>query len=228
MKQLILFCVVLAVALSTSATAGPIGWSGVQDLPFGAGGAWHDDYPAISDYNLDVDGNGANDFYLGGMRPNFVVNPIDNDNLFLCTWTTVYGQEGWWWPPLDYGATIDPVPGPSQTWLEPDAYITLAAWFPSPGIWNGAMEGGTEYVATENGYLGFSFEADTGTHYGWMRISTSGDDLQGATLHDWAWNTTPGQGLWAGQVPEPSTYILFALGGLTIAIAARRRIRKQE
>ncbi len=46
---------------------------------------------------------------------------------------------------------------------------------------------------------------------------------------DWN-NTAPFLGPSFGYniVPEPSTYILFGLGGLTMAIAARRRLQKKE
>ncbi len=78
-------------------------------------------------------------------------------------------------------------------------------------------------------YLGLNTGIDNGGDgphrdvYGWVHLDNSG----GLSMHGNA-VAYGSQGVFVGVVPEPSTYILFALGGLTMAIAARRRMRKKE
>ena len=65
-------------------------------------------------------------------------------------------------------------------------------------------------------------EEDALPYYGWIRIEHSAADAT-LTVHDWAWNSTPGEPILAGQIPEPATYaILVALGALGFAIVRRR------
>lgn len=63
--------------------------------------------------------------------------------------------------------------------------------------------------------------------YGWVHLRNDGGGSVSMVGNAVSYG---GYGIIVGTdiVPEPSTYILFALGGLTIAIAARRRIRKKE
>jgi len=66
-------------------------------------------------------------------------------------------------------------------------------------------------------------EEDALPYYGWIRIEHSAVDAT-LTVHDWAWNSTPGEPIQAGEIPEPATYaILVALGALGFAIVRRRR-----
>ncbi len=60
-------------------------------------------------------------------------------------------------------------------------------------------------------------------YFGWLRISHSMDNER-LTIHDWAWNSTLGETILAGQIPKPATYaILVALGALGFVMARRRR-----
>jgi hypothetical protein len=75
--------------------------------------------------------------------------------------------------------------------------------------------------------FGFRFinEAGGTTHYGWARIAlgaTATDPSR--TLVEYAFELTPGVGIQAGVIPEPSTYAMFALG-LGVLLAARRRMK---
>ncbi len=59
-------------------------------------------------------------------------------------------------------------------------------------------------------------------YYGWIRVSHSADEMA-LTVHDWAWNSTLGEPILAGQIPEPQTYaVLFGLGILMYVIVRRR------
>ena len=57
--------------------------------------------------------------------------------------------------------------------------------------------------------------------YGWVQLSVSDYNLTTApgptiTLIDWAFDTTPGNVLFMGQVPEPSITALLGVGGLAV------------
>jgi hypothetical protein len=72
-----------------------------------------------------------------------------------------------------------------------------------------------QWVSVKNRYLGLKFRIDGKNHYGWARLSTQllGQTQIGATLTGYAYETTPGKGIRAGQiccdakgaVAEPST-----------------------
>jgi hypothetical protein len=48
----------------------------------------------------------------------------------------------------------------------------------------------------------------------------------GGWIDSWAYNSIPGEGLYAGQIPEPATVALLAgLGALGVALLRRRRMR---
>ncbi len=78
-------------------------------------------------------------------------------------------------------------------------------------------------------YLGFEFISSGQAYTGWARITTSASLFTAsASLVDFAYNTTPGESIKAGEgeVPEPSSLVLFALGAAGIAALRRRRAAK--
>ncbi|MCA6363390.1 MAG: T9SS type A sorting domain-containing protein [Bacteroidetes bacterium] len=68
----------------------------------------------------------------------------------------------------------------------------LAVVLPQPGPMYGNWPG------ISDKYLGVRFAAGSQTHYGWARISVSADGGT-ITLKEYAYNTTPGAGITAGQ-----------------------------
>jgi hypothetical protein len=72
----------------------------------------------------------------------------------------------------------------------------------------------------EDAFLGFEFQAEDGTHYGWIRIHEFAG--VGGFFREYAYNDIPGASILAGQIPEPSTTALL-IGGLVHVIARRRR-----
>ena len=77
------------------------------------------------------------------------------------------------------------------------------------------------------GFLGVRmFVDDPLPHYGWIRMSHSAEDSV-LTVHDWAWNSVPGEPILAGEIPEPKVYALL-LGIGALVFVAGRRFRRRE
>ncbi|MGC4013381.1 MAG: PEP-CTERM sorting domain-containing protein [Luteolibacter sp.] len=84
------------------------------------------------------------------------------------------------------------------------------------------------FLAPNNtGYLGLKFTQGTDVYFGWMQVRIDGFDAESEgrdpsiTLIDWAYENTAGKPIVVGTVPEPSAWILGAVGGL--ALLRRRR-----
>jgi hypothetical protein len=83
-------------------------------------------------------------------------------------------------------------------------------------------------------FVGLEFDIGGNTHYGWVRVSVVRgpnilDDLQ-LTIHDWAYQDTPGAAIVAGQgippLPEPGSLAMLALGA--VGALALLRYRKAQ
>jgi hypothetical protein len=120
------------------------------------------------------------------------------------------------------------------------------------GVFNGphldTFEGGMSYsgggtfsgTPEDHGYLGFLFQRDDGTHYGWVEVTvrTNGsgwefvdDPDYTLIVNGYGYETEAGVGILTGatgaaQVPEPDALALAAIGILGAATATRRRQRK--
>jgi len=121
---------------------------------------------------------------------------------FPSTWSFVSLQ------PLTYGTTID----------------ANTPW----GGEYGGEERGFVYIdqGLSNAYYGLKFYAGEGTYnYGWMEVSTPGDDLTfGTAAVETIANTSIGAGV-TNAVPEPSTFAMMALAGGAVAL---RLLRKKK
>ena len=131
-----------------------------------------------------------------GQSPSRIAYDIVNNRPW--TWSFVSLQ------PLPYGTTID-------------------ASTPWGGEQTGGEAGGYVFIAEglSNAYYGLKFYAGEGTYnYGWMEVSTPGDDLTFGTA---AVETIANTSIGAGVVPEPSTYALLALAGGAAAVSLLRK-----
>ena len=92
------------------------------------------------------------------------------------------------------------------------------------------------FSAGNSGFAGVDFKTgtvlDQKTYYGWVRLVYTGAPPNSITAIDWAWETTPGMAIQAGQTveqsgaPEPGTAALSLLAlGAAGVLALRRRIR---
>jgi hypothetical protein len=100
----------------------------------------------------------------------------------------------------------------------------------------GTYKGGNWPQNGSNAYLGIIFTSNSQQYTGWARINVNvngAPNTQSATLVDYAYDTTPGESITAGQgeTPEPSSLAMFAMGGAAgLALLRRRRAaaRKTE
>lgn len=83
---------------------------------------------------------------------------------------------------------------------------------------NGAINSGQYQNVV--GYMGFSYQESGQTHYGWFRVGTQGNGT--AQFYEYAIETTPGQAIYLGSVPEPGRGVLMLLGGLGLMNRRRR------
>ena len=87
-------------------------------------------------------------------------------------------------------------------------------------------------LSNREGYLGISFEAEGGTHYGWIHTShdrnRASPDNEFLYIHGWAYESTPDTPIVAGAIPEPSTGILTMIGSLGLLQFARARRRRKQ
>lgn len=132
-------------------------------------------------------------------------------------------------PPPNIGGSIAPLPAGfligSGSSLEPlnwwtgfdgdmDSFDPLAIYY--NGVASGAFAG-------QRAYMGVEFQSSGNTYYGWALLQISGDYAAIGQIESWAWETRPGVPIFAGAVPEPSTWALFAIGAWAIGAVCKRR-----
>ncbi|MEX2172252.1 MAG: hypothetical protein WD851_23230 [Pirellulales bacterium] len=85
-------------------------------------------------------------------------------------------------------------------------------------------------AAGEVRYLGvqMDFENTNFDHYGWIGIRIDNEADATATVVGWGYETTPFTAIRAGQIPEPGSIVMAALGGLTlVGVAFVRWLRSK-
>jgi hypothetical protein len=143
------------------------------------------------------------------------VGPVHNDN--RVQFSTVYVSP---WNPATLLVGIDagsPIPSPIvpgvNDGFRPSAQIY--SWYYYPGY-------PTNFSLLPEGvptYLGVSFNPGDGTHYGWIGVVRSGQEVDAFA---WGYETVPGEPIEAGAIPEPGSLAILALGAAAMVCRHRR------
>ncbi len=87
-----------------------------------------------------------------------------------------------------------------------------------------ALAGDWSNTAVTDGYVGIELSLGGGTSFGWLHfIDDPTANPANLKLVDWAYESTPGVGLQAGLVPEPSACALTGLGLAALLISRKRK-----
>ena len=99
----------------------------------------------------------------------------------------------------------------------------LAASIASGSIEEPVLSAGY-FAGVESAYVGFDFQQEGQAYYGWFRLGSPYSLPTGSLgwVYEYAYETTPNTPIFAGEVPEPSTWALLTIG--TLLALYRRRI----
>ena len=84
----------------------------------------------------------------------------------------------------------------------------------------------SQWLAPGVGFVGIRFNTGAGVQYGWARLDMNGAPDNSYTLVDFAW-ADPGETILTGQIPEPGSLALLAVGAAGL-LAWRRQRSKAE
>lgn len=102
-----------------------------------------------------------------------------------------------------------------------DASTTSGGFFAASMAY-GANNPSAEFNTATGAFIGLEFPINATSHFGWVRVTI--DNAAGTfVINDWAYNSVPGQGLMAGQIPEPTSLGMLAAGAAGVAAMRRRR-----
>jgi hypothetical protein len=103
--------------------------------------------------------------------------------------------------------------------LEKPTHSWYYGFGPSLSSFSNGQTFGSFYL--KEGYLGFEFEAEDSIHYGFAYLQSLGTGSM--RISQVAWETEPGKAIRAGNIPEPSSFLLLSVS-ICMALAQRRRI----
>lgn len=160
--------------------------------------------------DIDITGSGTTDFILTSGANGIASLTANGDNQLLAS--------GGLLAALSYGSLIDST-GSGNTWSGGQLTLSVVMGLDGPPVFS---EGGN-FVGLTNAYIGFDKVVNGQNYYGWIQVQASlGLDLGVyGTVTDWAIETTPNTAIFAGEVPEPSTWALLGIG--VASILTRRK-----
>lgn len=182
-------------------------------------------FPKTAEYfDLDLDRNSAIDFSFTSNLAGFAEVSRNGKNQYLIHPSSPPNIGGTV-AALNAGYTIGSQSGNSysEEWLGLDGWDSLILILDS---------GATGEFYHNRTFIGVEFEAVDGVHYGWIDVEGASRTMENHLLtdssliiHGWAYESTPGVGIVAGAVPEPSSLILFTIGAIGTWTLRKRKHR---
>lgn len=174
--------------------------AGALTVPALASGqiVYHDFEPDIAvmagdSFDLDLNNDGIVDFTLHSFvnagaftKAEVYVNSALDSNAVDAS----IGPLGYYYPKVLATSDLIDV---NNSWIAPIPYATFVINYTTGnayGNWSG----------TDNGYMAMRFAVGANLHYGWLRMDVSVDGSK-ITLKDYGYNSTPGEGIKAGEEP---------------------------
>lgn len=168
-----------------------------------------DGWPVIglpsNPYHLDMDADGTTDLVLQSSSDGFAVFPQSGAAVLAM-------PAG----PFDLNSYALPFASGQQI----SSLAPVGAFWDANGV-NGSLLTSARNVGAiglftgQIAYLGVQFTHEGNLHYGYLHLDVSFVGANTGNLLALAWETTPGLGITAGAVPEPSAVALF---GLAVAV----------
>ena len=91
----------------------------------------------------------------------------------------------------------------------------------------GSGFGNSQWLTAGTGFVGFRFNTGAGVQYGWVRLTMDGAPGNSFTLVDYAWGDV-GTPITAGQIPEPGSLALLAVGAIGLLAWRRQRAKADK
>lgn len=179
-------------------------------------------YLFTTDARFDINSDGIADYRFIS-DPDFIaaIESINN-NRFISTLSSGF----------DFGGHVSPVD--LHSIIGANAALLYGDWHISTDN-RGSMfdlNVGVQSLQYLDTYIGVEFAAADGIHYGWIQYTGFSHPekgivggIPGGFINSWAYESQPGVGILAGQVPEASSLILVGVA-TAFCMARRRRISR--
>lgn len=146
-------------------------------------------------YQLDLDNNGVDDFNVGNLNGNVLLNIYftpPTGNSFINNMPSA-GGVGSYPTGLDNG---DVISSGNSDWAAGNVYNWMGTW----DNVNQCTRVNADFCgAVGDKYLGLKFDIDGATHYGWARIGAINGSTLNWSIKDYAYNTVADEPINAGQ-----------------------------